>query len=63
VIGDRLDTDVALGAEAGMTTVLVRSGVTDDTRLDRTAVTPDYVVDSLGEIGAVLDGERPRYEP
>lgn len=63
VVGDRLDTDIALGAESGMTTVLVRSGVTDDARLARATVTPDYVVDSLAALPGVLDGEAERYRP
>lgn len=63
VVGDRLDTDIALGAASGMTTVLVRSGVTDDARLARSPVTPDYVVDSLAALPAVLGGEADRYEP
>ena len=62
VVGDRLDTDIALGADAGMTTVLVRSGVTDDARIERSAVTPDYVADSLADVGAVLDGRAERFE-
>ena len=63
VVGDRLDTDIALGADAGMTTVLVRSGVTDDARLGRATVTPDYVVDDLSGLAAVLDGTAARYDP
>lgn len=63
VVGDRLDTDIALGADAGMTTVLVRSGVTDDHRLARATVTPDYVIDSLASISGVLDGKLQPYEP
>lgn len=63
VVGDRLDTDIALGLESGMTTVLIRSGVTNDARLGRSAVTPDYVVDSLADLAAVLDGEAERYNP
>ncbi|SDZ87700.1 4-nitrophenyl phosphatase [Haloplanus vescus] len=54
VVGDRLDTDIALGERAGMTTVLVKTGVTDDRDLARSEVTPDHVVDSLADIGAVL---------
>ncbi|QKY18998.1 HAD-IIA family hydrolase [Halolamina sp. CBA1230] len=61
VIGDRLDTDIALGADAGMTTVLVRSGVTDDARIERSSVTPDHVVDDLSGIDAVLEGDASRY--
>ena len=55
VVGDRLNTDIALGERAGMTTVLVRSGVTDDDAIASAMVTPDYVLDHLGEIGDVLD--------
>ncbi|AZH25004.1 HAD-IIA family hydrolase [Haloplanus aerogenes] len=54
VVGDRLDTDIALGERAGMTTVLVRTGVTDDRDLERSDVTPDYVLDSLGDVGSIL---------
>jgi len=57
VVGDRLDTDVALGAEAGMTTVLVRSGIATGGDLEASDVHPDYVLDSLGEIDRVLDAE------
>jgi 4-nitrophenyl phosphatase len=54
VVGDRLDTDVALGADAGMTTALVRTGVTDDADLARSEITPDYVFDSLADIADLL---------
>ena len=54
VVGDRLDTDIALGERAGMTTVLVRSGVTDDGDLAASDITPDYVLDHLGEIDRVV---------
>ncbi|WP_248897587.1 HAD-IIA family hydrolase [Haloplanus halobius] len=54
VVGDRLDTDIALGERAGMTTALVRTGVTDDDDLADSEVTPDHVLDSLGDIGRVL---------
>lgn len=56
VVGDRLDTDVALGDRAGMTTVLVRTGITDERALAESAVQPDYVLDSFGDIERVLDG-------
>ncbi|QAU13896.1 HAD-IIA family hydrolase [Halorubrum sp. BOL3-1] len=54
VVGDRLDTDVALGERAGMTSVLVRSGVTDAADLAASDVSPDYVLDHLGEIDRVV---------
>jgi 4-nitrophenyl phosphatase len=37
-----------------MTTALVRTGVTDDRDLDRSDVRPDYVLDSLADVGSVL---------
>jgi 4-nitrophenyl phosphatase len=54
VVGDRLDTDIALGAQAGMTTALVRTGVTDDDDLAASAIKPDYVLDSLAELPPLL---------
>ncbi|SFH74513.1 4-nitrophenyl phosphatase [Halorubrum aquaticum] len=55
VVGDRLDTDIELGARAGMTTALVLSGVTDEADLAESDVEPDHVLDHLGEIDRVLD--------
>jgi 4-nitrophenyl phosphatase len=54
VVGDRLDTDIKLGTEAGMTTVLVRTGVTDDETLAESPITPDYVLDSLAGLESIL---------
>jgi len=54
VVGDRLDTDIALGERAGMTTALVRTGVTDDRDLERSDVSPDYVLESLADVGTIL---------
>ena len=55
VVGDRLDTDLAMGERTGMTTVLVLSGVSDREDVADSDVDPDYVIDSLGDIGTVLD--------
>jgi HAD superfamily hydrolase (TIGR01450 family) len=54
VVGDRLSTDLALGDRAGMTTVLVLTGVTDRSDIEASDVDPDYVIDSLGDIDEVL---------
>ncbi|WP_101297775.1 HAD-IIA family hydrolase [Halegenticoccus soli] len=56
VVGDRLDTDIALGERAGMTTVLVRTGVTDERASARSEIQPDHVLDSVAEIGRVIEG-------
>jgi ribonucleotide monophosphatase NagD (HAD superfamily) len=37
-----------------MTTVLVTTGITDRRRVERSAVDPDYVVDSLAELDGIL---------
>lgn len=54
VVGDRLNTDIALGDRAGMTTVLVRTGVTTDTDLEGSDIQPDHVIDSLADIEEVV---------
>jgi 4-nitrophenyl phosphatase len=54
VVGDRLDTDVALGADAGMTTVLVRSGVTGRADVAASDHEPDHVVDSLADLPRIV---------
>ena len=54
VVGDRLDTDIAFGERAGMTTVLVRSGIADEDAIAESESQPDHVVDHLGQIDRVL---------
>jgi ribonucleotide monophosphatase NagD (HAD superfamily) len=53
VVGDRLETDIAMGRAAGLATVLVLTGITraGDPEIPRWR--PDHVVGSLGEL---LDG-------
>lgn len=55
VVGDRLDTDVALGERAGATSVLVRSGVATDADVAVSPVEPDYVLDSLADVESLLE--------
>jgi 4-nitrophenyl phosphatase len=55
VIGDRLGTDIALGERAGMTTVLVRTGVTTDADLDESDIQPDHVVGSIAAVPELLE--------
>jgi 4-nitrophenyl phosphatase len=54
IVGDRLNTDIELGARAGMTTILVRTGVTTDADLESSDIQPDHVIDSLADIDRVL---------
>ncbi|MEU6808294.1 HAD-IIA family hydrolase [Streptomyces sp. NPDC046831] len=50
MIGDRMDTDVLAGLEAGMQTFLVLSGVTRTEDVDRYPFRPSYVVDSIADL-------------
>ncbi len=54
VVGDRLNTDIALGARAGMDTAVVLTGVADRAAIDAAAIEPDYVLDSLADIETIL---------
>jgi NagD protein len=50
MIGDRMDTDVVAGLEAGMYTVLVLTGVTTREEIDTYPFRPSRVVDSIADL-------------
>ena len=50
MVGDRMDTDVKSGLEAGMRTVLVRSGISDDAEIARYPYHPTAVMDSVADL-------------
>jgi len=50
MIGDRMDTDVIAGMEAGMETVLVLSGVTREAEIDRYPYRPTHVLASVADL-------------
>ena len=54
MVGDRIETDIRMGERAGMTTVLVLSGVTDRETIDAVDVDPDFVLESLADVNDVL---------
>jgi 4-nitrophenyl phosphatase len=54
VIGDRLDTDIAFGAAAGWPTILVLTGVTDESSVATASPVPDLVIASLADVPASL---------
>jgi NagD protein len=47
LVGDRLTTDVLMGARAGMRTALVLTGATSIAQAKESEITPDYVLDSV----------------
>jgi 5'-nucleotidase len=50
MVGDRMDTDVLGGLEAGMRTYLVLTGVTRPDEVDRFPYVPTSVVDSIADL-------------
>jgi len=54
VIGDRMDTDVKSGLEAGMFTVLVLTGSTAAGDVERFPYRPSMVAESVGELAGML---------
>jgi NagD protein len=59
MIGDRMDTDVVAGLEAGLHTILVLSGVTTRADLDRFPYLPNQVVSGVGELRVGDRGDPP----
>jgi NagD protein len=50
MVGDRMDTDVVAGLEAGLETILVLSGVTSREDADRHPYLPSRIVDSVADL-------------
>ncbi len=50
MIGDRMDTDILCGMEAGLKTCLTLSGVTQKEDLEKYPFRPDYLYADVGEI-------------
>ncbi len=50
MIGDRMDTDIVAGLEAGMTTCLVLSGVSTRHTLDEFPYKPDHIFETIGDL-------------
>jgi 4-nitrophenyl phosphatase len=54
MIGDRLYTDIALGATAGISTILVLSGETQVEEVGTSHHQPSYIFQNLGEVATYL---------
>src|SRR5918992_507575 len=50
MIGDRMDTDIVAGLEAGLEAILVLTGVTSRADAERHAYRPSRIVESIAEI-------------
>ena len=50
MLGDRMDTDIVSGLEAGLETILVLSGVTSRAEADRFPYRASRIVDSVADL-------------
>jgi NagD protein len=55
MIGDRMDTDIVSGMEAGLYTILVLTGVTTRDQIDRYPFRPSRVAGSVAELMDLID--------
>lgn len=55
LVGDRLETDVRMGLDSGMTTALVMTGVTTDEILKTSSTRPHYVFRSIADVEGLVD--------
>jgi len=55
MIGDRMDTDVISGLEAGLRTILVLTGSTSAASVERFPYRPTKVVDSIADVIPLVD--------
>jgi len=57
MIGDRMDTDILSGLESGMETILVLTGVTSASEVDRFPFKPTHVVNSIADVIPMIEDE------
>jgi NagD protein len=55
MVGDRMDTDVVSGLEAGLETVLVLTGVSTRESAERFPFRPSRIVDSVADLAEELE--------
>ncbi|MGO2049877.1 MAG: HAD-IIA family hydrolase, partial [Microbacterium sp.] len=56
MIGDRMDTDIVAGIEAGLHTVLVLTGISDQREIEKYPFRPDEIVDSVADLLPTITG-------
>jgi NagD protein len=55
MVGDRMDTDIVAGLEAGLRTILVLTGSTQAEQVERFPFRPTQVVDSVADLVPLVD--------
>ena len=56
LVGDRLETDIRMGREAGVATGIVLTGVTDEESLKETSAPPDFIFQSIADVENLVMG-------
>jgi HAD superfamily hydrolase (TIGR01457 family) len=54
LIGDRLETDIKMGKEAGIATAVVLTGVTDEKTLRDSPIRPEFVLRSIADVESLI---------
>jgi len=57
MVGDRLNTDIQFGKNGGLSTLLVLTGITQETEItgpNASPIVPDYVTSSLGDLRILI---------
>lgn len=57
MIGDRMDTDIVAGMEAGLHTVLVMTGISDPAEIEKFPFRPDETLRSVADLLPARSGE------
>jgi 4-nitrophenyl phosphatase len=57
VVGDRLDTDIQAGINAGLKTILVLTGVETRKRVQSSEIQPDYVFGNLRDLTDFIESQ------
>ena len=55
MVGDRMDTDIVSGLEAGLRTILVLTGSTSPDQVDRFPYRPTHIRESVAELVDLVD--------
>ena len=63
MVGDRLDTDLIAGRDAGVTTIMVLTGISTKEEIAASPIKPDYVYADLIELAAALRAAKARAVP
>lgn len=54
MVGDRIETDIRMGVEAGMHTALVLTGVTRREQIEESSVRPEFILETLADLMNVV---------